>query len=198
VLGPDGAALEVTPAVRRRPPDGTLLECAACGARWPLFADKAGDVAVPAPRIVETAVVVDEDPQPAIPFDNRGGTAPYAVTRTFTAQWQQTWEIVGERSRQQRAAIGVPGIAGMTLEMVAERAIRAEYSISETTRVTRSDEVSFEVPPGVRREVRIVHRRVWHHGTVRVDRPEGDIDIPFRVLTDVEIGYQFDDSPAPG
>jgi hypothetical protein len=190
IVTPDGKPL---PKARLSTSRDALAECPHCGARWPFYAGQAEVSPAATQEIVETEIVVDEDPQPSIPFDNRGGTAPYAVRRAFTAEWQQTCEIHREETDTARQTRGFSPDAGVTFESSAEQAVKNAYSITETKRVSRSDEVSFEVPAGVRREVRIVHRRVWQHGVLRLTRSDASIDIPFRVLTNVEIGYDFQD-----
>ena len=141
-------------------------------------------------------LVVDEDPQPPIPFDNRNGTTSFEVRRAFTAEWSQTYEVSREHQDATRVGMSV-GASGAKLEFAAEEAIKAAYAITETKRETRSDEVTFEVPAGVRRDVRVIHRRIWRHGVVRFERGEDKADIPFRVLANVEIGYDFQDQAAP-
>jgi hypothetical protein len=146
-------------------------------------------------RIRDESLVVEEDPQPAIPFDNRRGTTPYEVKRSFAAEWSQTWELRREQHDATRAGIGA-GTSGAKLEFAAEQAIKAAYALTETRRESRTNDLSFQVPAGVRRDVHVVHRQLWRHGVVEFQRGEEKVDIPFRVLTNVEIGYNGEDQGA--
>lgn len=137
-------------------------------------------------------VVVEARPQPPIPFDNLQGTSPFTVRRTFTAEWTQTCEVRDEHTTGTKAGATV-GTAGAKLQFAAEEAIKTAFALTETKRTTRSDEVTFDVPPGVRRDVRVDHRYIWQRGVVRFERASGAVDVPFRVLTNVEIGYRFAD-----
>ena len=113
--------------------------------------------------------------------------------RAFTAEWSQTIELGEELATRQGMTTGMGLDAGVKFESVAEETLKTTYGITETRRVTRSDEVSFDVPAGVRRQVRLIHNRTWQHGVVRVDGAGAEIEVPFRVLTNVEVDYDFDD-----
>ena len=141
--------------------------------------------------IQDERFVVEEEPQPVIPFDNRHGTSPYAVKRTFTAEWSQVLEVRHEEGEMTRTGLSVGSQGTAKLEAVAQQAIKDAYSISDSRRESRNDEVSFEVPAGVRREVRVVHRRIWRRGVMRFVADDIDAGIPFRVLENVEFGYSF-------
>lgn len=152
-----------------------------------------GDQAPEFVGFTDEGSVVEEVPQPAIPFDNRAGSAPYAVKRQITAECSKTFELRHEEDRSTRvgATVAAPGVG--KLEAATQEAIKTAYAVIHTESYTRTDELTFEVPPRVRRKLIVVHRRVWEHGTANFDFEGQPVAVPFRVLAGLEIGYDFVD-----
>ena len=104
------------------------------------------------------------------------------VTRT------EATSIVVEEGRgtnlRAKASLGVHGAA--SIEGAAQGELKNKYASTAERTVSRSDEISVDVPARTRRTVLVNWKRVWQHGTVTLRGQSADmICLPFKVLVDV-------------
>lgn len=166
----------------------TMTECPKCSRRW--FVWQQDVQAELIEQGSETQIVAEQE----FVLDNRRGVSPMVRTRTVTQEWAQTVTIGSEETQSVETGfqIGKKDVANFT--SLASNAIKTNYHVNQEMRRTYSEELPFEVPPGVERTVTLRFRRVWRFGVVRLKDEEGEAqEIPFRVSTDLDMDMAYDD-----
>jgi hypothetical protein len=178
-----------------------LVECPRCHDRW-FFFQQPVEIEFLEGEQSSTIAHTEE-----IELDNSRGTSPLLRTRTISEEWTHTYEVEREETNTTGLKAGLGIEHGPNLEVTAEQAIKERYSISDQKKETYSEELSFEVPPGVRRNVRVTFKEVWEQGRVRLALPstardfESDevtkVELPFRVVVDVVMDVAQEDTGRP-
>lgn len=166
----------------------TMTECPKCGRRWFVWQQEVQAELVE--HGSETQVVAEQK----FVLDNRRGVSPLVRTRTVTQEWAQSVNIGSEETESVETGfqIGKKDVASFT--SMVSNAIKTSYHVNQDMRRTYSEELPFEVPPGVERTVTLRFRRVWHFGVVRLKDEEGEVhETPFRVSTNLDMDMAQED-----
>lgn len=148
---------------------GMNWRCPACDHEIPVTRDEAS-ASRPEVILGQTQVEVLETKRP--PIDNRHGVIPSVIKRVYTEEWSQTVEFQtqDERHVSRRVTIG-PDKAAI-FESTAEQAIRKTLGMTNTRRTSRTDELSFEVSPGICRDVFVLLQARGRSATPNHSRAE--------------------------
>ncbi len=192
---------EPTGRVRRvlNPTDPlSLAECPRCHQRWFYFEQPLQIEFIEGPRESEEGELSE------LVLDNRRGTSDLKRKRTVTQEWTQRYEVERENTETVGAKLGANIGAIATLEVTAEQALKERYAVSEEKREVYTEELSFEVPAGVCRKVRLAFKHHWQAGVIRVRLPSSgnpgesqeaeQLEVPFRVMVDVSMDLAQEDT----
>ncbi len=192
---PDGRVRRILP-----PTDpASLVECPRCHQRWFFFTQPVRIDFVDGKQWAKEAYV-DE-----MVLDNRKGSSPLVRKRTVSEEWTQTYEVEREETQTNTTKLSAGVEHGPSIEVTAEQALKERYSISEQKKQVYTEELAFEVPPGVCRHVRIIFKEVWQAGIVRLSLPTAgqqaeaketnNVEIPFRAVINVAMDLVQEDTP---
>ncbi len=128
-------------------------------------------------------------------FDNRGGTTATTQTISVSEQWTQTLQLERETTTtgQLTGTIGAGRLLSVTAEI--ERALRSNYSLSESSQRTFTSELQIEVPPRTLRRIQLRYRRIIQTGIAEVPVAAGApaLQIPFRVALNLTLDWAQQD-----
>lgn len=176
----------------RRPTDpASLSECPRCHQRW-FYYQQPDQI-----EVLETRQSSDELRREEFVLDNTKGTSTLKRTRSVSEEWTQAYSL--EREETDTATItGTLGVdGGPSAAVTAEQALKERFAISEQKKRTFTEEISFEVPPGVSRSVLLTFKRTWQHGTIRVTPPDEEaFEVPFKVATALMMDVAQEDTTA--
>ena len=159
-----------------------IQQCPRCDGRWFAY-DRSGLV-----DVVEGERDSELVSSREIVMDNSKGTTSMVRTKTITEEWSRTYELTLEEGavRETSITLGKSGVAGVSA--MAQNALKTTYSIGQESRRSYSEEIPFDVPPGVRQVVTLTFRRIWQHGTLRVVDSNGEPeDVPYKVVVDLDM-----------
>jgi len=175
-------------------PQGAYMVCQKCGYRLVVFeADKVSRPSIEVLDLVETYRSEERIGRDERLIDNAGSTAEVTRKLLVTREWSKDFKL--EREVTDRASegftIGDEQVAHLSFE--TERVLKQRYSVSERSREVYSEEVIIVVPPGARLRVLIDWKKIWQHGTIKVqDSAKRIWPYQFRVIA----GVTFDQSQA--
>jgi hypothetical protein len=167
-----------------------VAECPKCDGRWFVF-DRPSKL-----EAIETATTTEVDSRQEIHLDNSRGTSPLQRKVTISREWTQTLTIGAEVSESGELGAGI-GTEPLTLSAKVAQAVKATYSISQEQKRTYSDEVQFEVPPGVWRTAVLTFQRVLQHGVMRLSDDDGDREFPFSFVANLSLDVAQEDVRDP-
>jgi hypothetical protein len=165
-----------------------MSECPKCGQRW--FAWRQATQAEVVEEKSEMQVVAEQ----AFVLDNSRGLSPLVRTKTVVQEWTQAIAIDSEEAESVETGFQVGKKDVATLTSMVSNAVKTTYQLSQELRRTYTEELRFEVPPGVKRTVTLRFRRDWRCGVVRMRDEQGEAsEIPFRVSAALEMDIAQDD-----
>jgi hypothetical protein len=197
LVDPDGnvlGKLDWKLSIKPDPDRPVVARCKHCEQTWPIFADKMEVLPAPEPtvEVVETEQTAERFRVDTMCLDNRGGTSPLRRSVTKSQEWSRSYEISDEESRTRGKSLSIP-LAGGTLGLKAERAVRSSYRLTEDKKAVLTDTFDFEVPPNTLREVSFIYKRIWQHGLVRVEEAGEIREAPYRVAVRLEVDLAQND-----
>lgn len=188
----------------------SLAECPRCRQRWPVFAagqaslptgkapapltsgppSEAAELEIATVELVETDRVEEPLGSDRRVIDNSKGTGRLTRRLMISKEWSKTYSIDFQR------AVTASGEAGFKLLTLAdlkgkiEGNLKSQYSISETTKNSYTDEVSVDIEPQTKVTYAFQWKCIWQNGVVRcLSKSNQEVArIPFRVA----IGVTFD------
>jgi hypothetical protein len=174
--------------------DPLFARCKHCEGTWTIFAEKTPALpqSEPTVEIVETEQTTEQYRVDTMCLDNRGGTSPLRRQVTKSQEWSRSYEISSEDTKTTGKSLSLP-LAGGTLGVKAERALKNGYSLSEDKKAVVTDTFDFEVPANTLREVSFIYKQVWQHGYLRIDEDGVTHDAPFRVAVRLEVDLAQND-----
>lgn len=218
IHGADGTHLGALRRIASLAPElraGVVARCPKCQGEWPVYASVGATVAAadeapeaqpepssPPPseevRIRETGRIEEPYLEDDRELDNRGGTTATTQTISVTEQWTQTLQLEHETTTngQFGGTIGVGKIVSVTAHV--ERALRSNYSLTDSTQRTFSTQLEIEVPPRTLRRIQLRYRRIIQTGVAEVTMANGSpLEVPFRVALNLTLDWaQQDESVA--
>jgi hypothetical protein len=175
---------------------GDTAECPKCGYRWKVYgtAPVAGPAADLAMEIVETERSDEMFGEDRRVIDNARSSSSLTRTITFSKEWTRTYEVQSEKAEGGGAefSLGVKDTAG--LKVSSEEKLRSAYNVSQETKETCSEQISYNVEAHTKLTVVVRWKRIWQHGYFRVTRGDAELHIPFRVA----VGMTFDQEQIDG
>lgn len=175
----------------------SLAECPRCHQRWFYFEQPLQVDFVEERRWSEEGTVSE------LTLDNRRGVSELNRRQTVTQEWTQRYEVEREKSESVGAKLGADLGAIATLELTAEQTLKERYSVSEEKKEVYTEELTFEVPAGVCRTVRLTFREQWQGGVVSVqlppsgpagDPPGEELRVPYRVMVGMSMDLAQEDT----
>lgn len=191
---------------------GVVARCPKCQGEWPVYSSvgTALEDAAPEPhrepfspptgdvRIRETGRVEEPYLEDDREFDNRGGTTATTQTISVSEQWTQTLQLEHETTTngQLGGTIGAGKILSLTAQI--ERALRSNYSLTDSSQRTFTSQLEIEVPPRTLRRIQLRYRRIVQTGVAEVPTATGSpLEVPFRVALNLTLDWaQQDESVA--
>jgi hypothetical protein len=80
------------------------------------------------------------------------------------------------------------------LGLSVERAISEKYSLTQDVKRSYTDQMTFEVPAHMKRQITFLYRRLWQHGVIRYHmESESPIEIPFKVVVALVLDLKQED-----
>lgn len=169
-----------------------MAECPKCQRRWFIY-NRAMLVSV-----VELGRESELAAEQTLVLDNLGGVSTLNRTRTVNYEWSKSlsMSVEGTQTEETGFEVGKKDVA--TLSSMASNAVKTTYQVTQEERKTYTEELSFEVPPGIRRDVTLTFRRIWQLGIVKMSDEAGDpVDIPYRVAVELEMDVAQSDTGLP-
>jgi DNA-directed RNA polymerase subunit RPC12/RpoP len=158
-----------------------VAECPRCHGRWFFFERP---VTIEVVEDLRTTEVASTD---EMVLDNSKGRTPLKRSQSISREWTQTVAVEQERTDGTQTKFGLAA-QGVSLETMAEQAVRSKYSISETQKLTRTDELQLDVPAGTKRRLVMTFKRTWQHGKLVLTPADGDpVEVPYKVVADVTL-----------
>ena len=181
-------------SIKHDPDRPVRARCRHCEETWPIFADRPLELAAAEPtvEVVETEQTAERFRVDTMCLDNRGGTSPLRRSVTKSQEWNRSYEISGEDSKSTKKSLSLP-LAGGTLGVKAERALKSSYRMTEDEKAVLTDTFDFEVPPNTLREVSFIYKRIWQHGLLRFEQDGEVSEAPFRVAVRLEVDLAQND-----
>lgn len=166
-----------------------IAECPRCHRRWFFFERPVTFEILEGERTTEVAFTED------MILDNSKGATPLMRNRSISREWAKTISLESERTDTKQAKFGLSS-QGISLESMAEQAIRSKYARSEEQSQTFTDDLQFEVPPGTKRRVVLTFNHNWQHGKLVLVKPEDDpVEIPYRIVDGLTLDVAQEDEP---
>jgi len=174
-----------------------FARCKHCEGTWPIFAERTPELTrgEPTVAIVETEQTAEQYRVDTMCLDNRGGTSPLRRSVTKSQEWSRSYQISAEETGTSGKSLTVP-LAGASLGLKAERAIKNGYQLSEDKKAVLTDTFDFEVPPKTLREVSFIYKQVWQHGLLRIEEDGETRETPFKVAVRLEVDLAQNDRTA--
>lgn len=164
------------------PDPSTITQCPKCGARWPVY-DR--EVLI---DIVEEGRERRHAYFDRFSIDNFHGRSPLRRTKTISEEWEHSLEV--EISSHVAEEVGLKlGNDIATLSAVVTNTLSSSYKVSTAERRVYTDELVFDVPAGVRRDVTLDFKRVWQVGHLVLSSADSaSVTIPFQI----QVGINMD------
>lgn len=218
IHGADGQQLGALRTIASLAPEhraGVVAKCPKCQGEWPVYASAGAAVAVavavadatpepqpepfsPPPsdevRIRETGRIEEPYLEDDREFDNRGGTTATTQTISVSEQWTQTLQLERETTTngQLNGTIGAGKIVSVTAQV--ERALRSNYSLTDSSQRTFATQLQIEVPPRTLRRIQLRYRRIVQTGVAEVPTANGSqLEVPFRVALNLTLDWAQQD-----
>ncbi|GEM_PF-1792240 len=89
---------------------------------------------------------------------------------------------------------GVKVSGSAEVKSAIDKSLQKEYSISETKKITRKEEITVEVQPQTRTKIFVHWKLIWQHGIVKVlDSWKREIEIPFKICSKITFDQEVVD-----
>lgn len=167
---------------RPNPDPSTIAQCPKCGARWPVY-DR--EVLI---DVVEEGRERRHAYFDTFSIDNSHGHSPLRRTKTVSEEWEHSLEIGIDSHVAEEVGLKL-GNDIATLSAVVTNTLSSSYKISTAERRVYTDELVFDVPAGVRRDVTLDFKRVWQLGHLVLSSADSpSVTIPFQI----QVGINMD------
>ncbi len=167
-----------------------LAECGWCGFTWNV--EKNGAAGPPTSsftiEIVEVSRSDEDIGKDVREIDNSTSSVPVTRKFSFSKEWKKNYKVEYEKIKSSLTELSIGSEELGSLKSSSEEKLRAAYSISTETKEFFSEDVSCDVPARTRLIMNILWKRIWQHGVIKLNTPQGCLDIPYRVL----VGLTFD------
>jgi hypothetical protein len=160
-----------------------IEQCPRCDGRWFAYDQSRLVEVIELPNRI-TEVVAHQE----IVMDNSAGTSPMLRTKTIGHEWTQAYEVTLEEASaiEKGIQIGKPDVA--TVSSMAKNALATTYHLKNEARKSYTEEIPFDVPPGIRQVVTLTFKRIWQCGVIKLlDVAGNPLEVPYKVAVDLEM-----------
>jgi hypothetical protein len=158
------------------------VQCPKCGARWPAWERKVAIEVVEGSRESKHAYFEK------FSIDNSRGSSPLRRTQTISEEWVNSLEIGLDSSISEQMGMKL-GNDLVSLTAIATDTLSSSYKVTTSERRVYTDELVFDVPAGVRRDVTLDFKRVWQLGhLVLSSLGSASATIPYQI----QVGMNMD------
>ncbi|WKJ91360.1 hypothetical protein QZJ86_04315 [Methylomonas montana] len=165
------------------------FKCLKCGFEWKQRTTSPSVAAISNFRVVrfnETDRSQESLGDESRVIDN--SRSPAAMTRKFiiSREWSKNYIIEYEKadSKKRELSLGISEV--VSVKAITEEALREQYSVSEGTKETATEEVEITVPAHTKLGIIFQWKKIWQNGLITlVSENSQELTVPYRIAVSI-------------